>query len=55
MKLKVDLDYKINEDFTVFGKFGNVEYKDENSQRITAGVNSSLWKFKFQKFTWLCR
>ena len=31
------IDYKINKDFTVYGKFGNVDYKDENSQRITLG------------------
>lgn len=42
------LDYKINKDFTVYGKFGNVEYKDENSQRITAGINSTYGSLSFR-------
>lgn len=39
-EIEAGLDYKINNDFSVFGKFGDVEYKDENSQRFTIGVNS---------------
>ena len=35
------LDYKIDNDFTVYGKFGNVEFKDDNSQRVTLGLNTS--------------
>jgi hypothetical protein len=42
------LDYKINNDFTVYGKFGNVEYKDENSQRITLGMNTSYGSLNFR-------
>lgn len=39
-EIEAGLDYKINNNFSVFGKFGDVEYKDENSQRFTLGVNS---------------
>jgi hypothetical protein len=42
------LDYKINSDFTVYGKFGNVEYKDDNSQRISLGVNTSYGSLNFR-------
>lgn len=34
------LDYKINKNFKIFGKFGNVEYKDDSAQRFTIGLNS---------------
>ncbi len=43
------LDYRIDNDFTVFGKFGNVEYEDDNSQRMTVGVNSSYGSASFRK------
>lgn len=43
------LDYKINNDFTVFGKFGNVEYKDANSQRMTVGLNTNYGSVSFRK------
>lgn len=42
------LDYKINKDFTVYGKFGNVEYKDDNSQRLTLGLNTSYGSLNFR-------
>ena len=31
---------QIDKNFKVFGKFGNVEYKDDSSQRFTIGLNS---------------
>lgn len=43
------LDYKINNDFTVYGKFGNVEYEDDNSQRMTIGLNSIYGSASFRK------
>ncbi|MFA7290319.1 MAG: hypothetical protein WC055_15700 [Melioribacteraceae bacterium] len=43
------LDYKINDFFTVTGKFGQVEYEDENSQRVTLGVNSNYGSFSYRK------
>lgn len=43
------LDYKINKFFTVTGKFGQVEYEDENSQRITIGLNSNFGSVSYRK------
>ncbi len=43
------LDYKIDDKFTVFGKFGNVTYKDDNSQRLTLGVNSNFGSLSYRK------
>lgn len=42
------VDYKINNDFTVYGKFGNVEYEDENSQRFTLGLNTNYGSISFR-------
>lgn len=42
------LDYKISKDFTVYSKFGNVEYKDDNSQRVTVGLNTSYGSVNFR-------
>ncbi len=43
------LDYKINNKITLYGKFGNVTYKDDNSQRLTVGVNSNYGSFSYRK------
>lgn len=43
------LDYKINKIFTVIGKFGNVTYKSDNSQRLTLGVNSNYGSINYRK------
>lgn len=43
------VDYKLNRDFTIFSKYGNVKYQDENSQRITVGVNTKLGSFSYRK------
>ncbi|MFH1195627.1 MAG: hypothetical protein V1720_07920 [bacterium] len=42
-------DYKVNEMFTVIGKFGNVTYEDENSQRLTLGVNTCCGSLNYRK------
>lgn len=42
------LDYKINKNFTAYGKFGNVEYKDDNSQRLTLGLNTNYGSINFR-------
>ena len=34
---------------TVLGKFGNVTYEDENSQRLTVGVNSNYGSVSYRK------
>ena len=43
------LDYKVNKTLSFFGKFGNVTYEDENSQRITAGVNTCMGSLSYRK------
>jgi len=48
-EIEAGLDYKINNDFTVYGKFGNVEYEDDNSQRMTIGLNTSYGSANFRK------
>lgn len=35
------LDYKFSDVVTAFGKFANVTYQDEDSQRLTLGVNTT--------------
>ena len=42
-------DYKISESFTLFGKFGNVTYEDENSQRLTIGTNTKFGSLSYRK------
>ncbi|MFZ1291607.1 MAG: hypothetical protein WAR79_16035 [Melioribacteraceae bacterium] len=48
-EIEAGADYKINSDFTVFGKFGNVEYKDDNSQRFTLGLNSTYGGLSYRQ------
>jgi hypothetical protein len=43
------LDYKINQIFTVAGKFGYVNYEDDNSQRITVALNSNFGNVSYRK------
>ncbi len=43
------VDYEINKNYTVIGKFGNVTYEDEESQRLTLGVNSTYGTFSYRK------
>lgn len=42
-------DYRINNIFTIVGKVANVMYKDENSQRITMGINSGYGSISYRK------
>ncbi len=42
-------DYKFNDDFTITGKYGNVIYQDENSQRVTVGLNTKFGSFSYRK------
>lgn len=48
-EIEAGLDYKISDIFTVIGKFGNVKYEDENSQRMTVGVNTSCGNLSYRK------
>ena len=42
------LDYKI-EEYIVIGKFAYVKYNDDNSQRVTVGVNSPFGTLSYRK------
>jgi hypothetical protein len=42
------VDYKISKDISVFGKFGNVTYQDDNSQRINIGVNTKYGSVSYR-------
>lgn len=48
-EIEAGADYRLNNMFTVTGKFGNVTYKDDNSQRISLGVNSSFGSVNYRK------
>jgi hypothetical protein len=48
-EIEVGGDYRIDKNFTVLGKFGNVTYEDENSQRITGGLITSWGTFTYRK------
>ena len=48
-EIEAGLDYKIKEDMTIIGKFGNVKYEDENSQRLTLGFNSGYGNISYRK------
>ena len=45
-EIEIGADYKINTQFTVIGKFGNVQYKDENSQRLGIGLSTTYGSTK---------
>lgn len=48
-EIEVGADYKINQMITVIGKFGNVQYKDENSQRVAIGLSTSYGSVNYRK------
>lgn len=48
-EIEAGADYKINQDFTVTGKFANVTYKDDNSQRATLGLNTKYGSVSYRK------
>ena len=48
-EVEVGTDYKINSMFTITGKFGNVQYKDENSQRIGLGLSTTYGSVNYRK------
>jgi len=43
------LDYKFSNNLSIIGKFGNVQYEDASSQRITLGVNSSYGGLSYRQ------
>jgi hypothetical protein len=48
-EVELGADYKITNGLTVNGKFGNVQYKDDNSQRIGIGLTTELGTVNYRK------
>ncbi|MBU1680195.1 MAG: hypothetical protein KJ799_01630 [Bacteroidetes bacterium] len=48
-EIEAGLNYTVNKDFSLSGKFGNVEYKDDNSQRATVGLNTKFGNVSYRK------
>ncbi len=42
-------DYKISKSVSVFGRFGNVTYRDDSSQRLTIGATTNLGSLSYRK------
>lgn len=48
-EVEVGAGYELNKIFTVTGRYGNVIYKDDNSQRVTIGLNSNYGSISYRK------
>lgn len=48
-EIEFGTDYKITSMFTVVGKFANVSFKGDDSQRLTVGVNSNYGTVSYRK------
>lgn len=48
-EVEAGADYAMSKLFTITGRYGYVRYKDDNSQRITFGVNSNYGSVTFRK------
>lgn len=48
-EIELGADYKACKFITITGKFGNVQYKTENSQRIGIGFNTSYGTLSYRK------
>lgn len=48
-EIELGADYKLNKYFSFSGRYGNVNYSDENSQRITLGVFSRFASVSYRK------
>ncbi len=48
-EFEVGADYIINNLFTVTGRYGNVVYQGDNSQRVTIGLNTNYGTFSYRK------
>src|SRR5574338_15032 len=48
-EIEVGADYQISKSLTVIGKFGNVQYKDENSQRVGIGLSTTYGNINYRK------
>lgn len=43
------IDYKFDDQFSVYGKFGTVTYEDDNSQRLSLGINTVYGNLSYRK------
>ena len=48
-EVEVGAGYELNKIFTLTGRYGNVIYKDDNSQRVTIGLNSNYGSVSYRK------
>ncbi|HCY77754.1 MAG TPA: hypothetical protein DHV28_17730 [Ignavibacteriales bacterium] len=48
-EIEIGADYQISKSLTVIGKFGNVQYKDENSQRVGIGLSTTYGNINYRK------
>lgn len=48
-EIEAGADYRINTNFTITGKFANVVYNDDNSQRATIGLNTQYGSVSYRK------
>jgi hypothetical protein len=48
-EMEIGGDYIINKDFTVSGRYGDVIYKDANSQRVSIGLITKYGSFNYRK------
>ncbi len=48
-EIEAGADYKISNAVSVFGRFGNVTYRHDSSQRVTIGANTNLGSVSYRK------
>ncbi len=48
-EIEAGIDYKISSTTTIIGKFGIVNYKDDNSQRISIGLLTQYFNLNYRK------
>lgn len=48
-EIEAGLDYKFSDVVTAFGKLGNVTYEDDDSQRLTLGINTTYGSVSYRK------
>lgn len=48
-EVEAGLDYKLNNDFKLIGKFGVVDYEDDNSGRVSVGLNTKYGNISYRK------
>ena len=48
-EMESGVDYKLSKDITIFGKYGNVIYDDDSSQRLNIGATTTYGSFSYRK------